>query len=46
MHELIGDCIEDFDLCIDNKSAIEISRNQVMQDDGCETLVPDQWDSG
>ena len=29
MHELIGDCIETFDLGIDNKSAIEISRNPV-----------------
>ena len=29
MHELIEDCIEDFDLCIDNKSAIGISRNPV-----------------
>ena len=29
MHELIGDFIENFDLCIDNKSAIEISRNLV-----------------
>ena len=29
MHELIGDDVEDFDLCIDNKSAIEISRNAV-----------------
>ena len=29
MFELIGDYIEDFDLCIDNKSAIEISQNPV-----------------
>ena len=29
MQELIGDCVKDFDLCIDNKSAIEISRNLV-----------------
>ena len=29
MHELIGESIEKFDLCIDNKSAIEISRNPV-----------------
>ena len=29
MHKLIGDCIKDFDLCIDNKSAIEISQNLV-----------------
>ena len=29
MHELIGDCVKNFDLCIDNKSAIEISRNPV-----------------
>ena len=29
MHELIEDFIENFDLCIDNKSAIEISRNPV-----------------
>ena len=29
IHELIGEFIEKFDLCIDNKSAIEISRNLV-----------------
>ena len=29
MNKLMGDCIENFDLCIDNKSAIEISRNSV-----------------
>ena len=29
MHELIGNRMEKFDLCIDNKSAIEISRNPV-----------------
>ena len=29
MVELIGDYIEVFDLCIDNKSAIEVSRNPV-----------------
>ena len=29
MHELIGESIEKFDICIDNKSATEISRNPV-----------------
>ena len=29
MHELVGDCVENFNLCIDNKSAIEISLNPV-----------------
>ena len=29
MHELIGEFIEKFDLCIDNKSAFEISQNPV-----------------
>ena len=29
MHELIGDHMEKFDLCIDNKSSIEISQNLV-----------------
>ena len=29
MHEFIGEFIEKFDLCIDNKSAIEISQNPV-----------------
>ena len=29
MHELIEEFIENFDLCIDNKSAIEISRNPI-----------------
>ena len=29
MHELMEEFIENFDLCIDNKSAIEISRNPV-----------------
>ena len=29
MRELIGGCFKQFDLCIDNKSAIEISRNPV-----------------
>ena len=32
MHELIGEFLEKFDLCIDNKSAIEISRNQVYHE--------------
>ena len=31
MHKLIGDCVKNFDLCTDNKSAIEISRNRVHQ---------------
>ena len=29
MHELIGDCVDYFDLCMDNKLAIKISRNPV-----------------
>ena len=32
MHELFGDCIKIFDLCIDNKSTIEISRNLVYHE--------------
>ena len=29
MHKLIGDCVKNFDLCIDNKSGIKLSRNPV-----------------